>query len=115
MSAFTRKQNVQFMTTLSIVNAIISVGNNIISAISGGSSSGGSDNLKKTLDSLKDLLLPEDESYKKLRDKKVINKLEAELARGPFKVRPMATSSKSRGRIRRRRSDVNGPKQPEQS
>lgn len=103
------------MTTLSIVNAIISVGNGLIAAQSGGSSptSNNGDNLKKSLESLRDLLLPEDKTEKVRRDKRVIDILAAEAAKGPIQVRKMSTSSKSKGRIKRRRSDIDGRKQSE--
>jgi len=112
MAAFNRRQEIHFMTTLSIINAIINVGNGIISAVSGGSSSSGSsDNFKKTLDAFRELMFPEDEGKKEDRDKKIIDKLTAEAAKGPIKVKPKATTSRNKGRIRRRRSDIDGSEQ----
>ena len=93
------------MTTLAIVNAIIGVGNGIISAVSGGSSSGKSDSITKALDNLRDLLLPEDMDEKATRDQKIIDKLTAAAAKGPIKVRPKATTSRDKGRIKRKSSE----------
>ena len=101
------------MTTLSIVNAIISVGNGLISTMSG-SAAGNNNNLKKSLETLKDTLLPEDVTQKKKRDRRIIDVLTAEAAQGPLMVRKMSSgSSRDKGRIkRRRRSDTDGPEQP---
>lgn len=115
IAAFYRKQNTHFMTTLSIVNAIISVGNGLISALSEGSSTtSNGDNLKKSLESLKELLLPEDETEKSRKEKRVMDILEAEVAAGPLSVRKMGgTSLRDRGSVKRRRSDTDGRKQSE--
>ena len=114
IGAFNRRQNVHFMTTLAIINAIINVGNGIISAVSGGgSSSGNEDAFKKTIDAFKDLMFPTDVTAKEARDKKILDKLTAAAAEGPIKFRPGSRTSKDRGRIRRgRRSDINGSKLP---
>ena len=115
IAAFNRKQSTHFMTTLSIVNAIISVGNSLISALSGGSSTtSNGDNLKKSLESLKELLLPEDVTEKSRREKRVMDILEAEVASGPLSVRKMGGASlRDRGSVKRRRSDTDGRKQSE--
>lgn len=112
MSAFFRNQQIQFMTTLSIVNAIIQVGNSIAASVSGGNSSGGTDNLKKTMESLRDLLLPEDVKEKESKVERALKLLTEEAAKGPLTVRPKAvTSRKSSGRITRNRGKphVSGP------
>lgn len=105
MSAFFRNQNIQFMTTLSIVNAIIHVGNSIAAASSGSNpSSGGADTLKKSMESLRDLLLPEDVNEKESKAERALKMLTEEAAKGPLMVRPKAvTSRKSKGKITRRR------------
>lgn len=94
---------------MSIVNAIIHVGNQIAAASSGGSApSGGADSLKKSIESLREALLPDDSFEKESKAQRVKNILDAEMAKGPFKVRAMSTSRKTRGRIQRRRSDIDG-------
>ena len=102
---FVHQQNVQFVTTMSIINAIIYVGNNIVASGSEGGTSGGPDNLKKVIGMLRDLLLPEDVAEKDKRAKKVMDMLEAEVNKGPIKVRPMSTSKKQRGKVTLRRKD----------
>jgi len=103
MSAFFRTQNIQFMTTLAIVNAIIHIGNSIAAVVSGGSS-GNADGLKKSLDSLRELLLPEDVVRKESEAERALKVLTAESAKGPLTVRSMSSSKKARGRITRNRS-----------
>ena len=111
IAAIIRRQNVQFMTTLTVVNAIIQIGNGIISANSGGGApSGGADNLQKSLSALRDLLVPEDVLEKEKKAKRVKELLEKEVSKGSFKVRPMVSSKKTRGRIIRQRNGSNEPK-----
>lgn len=109
MSAFFRKQKIQFMTTLSIVNAIIQVGNTIAAATSGGqASSGGGDSLKKTMESLRDLLLPEDQIEKESQAEKAMKLLQEEVSKGVLLVKSKAQSRRMRGKIRRgQRGEVN--------
>lgn len=98
------------MTTLTLVNAIIQVGNTIAAATSGGqSSSGGSDGLKKTMESLRDLLLPEDQVEKESQAEKAMKLLQEEVTKGSLVVKPKAESRKMRGKIRRsRRGETDG-------
>ena len=112
MSAFFRNQNIQFMTTLAIVNAIIHIGNSIAAVVSGGSA-GNSDGLKKTLDSLREVLLPEDVQRKESQAERALKVLTEEAAKGPLKVRSMSNSRKARGKITRNRSKLNGPEPTE--
>jgi len=111
MSAFFRNQNIQFMTTLAIVNAIIHIGNSIAAVVSGGSA-GNSDGLKKTLDSLREVLLPEDVQRKESQAERALKVLTEEAAKGPLKVRSMSSSRKARGKITRNRSK-HGPEPTE--
>lgn len=110
IAAHFRTQQIQFMTTLAIVNAIIHIGNSIAATVSGGSS-GNADGLKKTMEALKDLLLPDDVAQKESQAQRALKILTEESTKGPLKVRSMRSTKRSRGRITRRRSkhDGSGP------
>ena len=100
--ALKRESQIQFLTTLCLINAIISTGNNVAAAVSGGDAPVG-DTLKKTTDQLRDLLLPElaesrDEAAARIKDE-----LEKEMNRGPLKVRFMDRDPKKKGHVRLRR------------
>lgn len=81
-----------------MVNAIISVGNSIRSTLANADAPG-SDALNKSMDALKELLLPhwaEDKTRRAAEAKKV---LEREVAGGPLKVKVVGKDkSKTRGR-----------------
>lgn len=107
MRAYHREQSIHFMTTLSIVNAIIQVGNVVAAAASGGSSSGGDkDSLKKTMDALRDLLLPADVAARESAVKRALKLLDKEVSKGPLVVTAKAARKNDKGRVRR--SSVNG-------
>jgi hypothetical protein len=115
IAAFNREQRVHFMTTLTIINAIINVGNGIIAAVGGGgSNSGNSDKFAKILEEFRELVLPDDLKEKESREQKMLDKLKTEVAKGPVRVIPKATtSSNKKGRILKRRRSVDGSKQSE--
>ena len=111
MGAVERERAASFMATMSIVNAIIQVGNNIVSAGSKDALAGGDDKLKKSLDSLRDILIPEDEFKKEEKAARIKRILEEESSKGTIRVRPMVSSKKNRNRIVRRGDiDGSGPK-----
>lgn len=89
--ALTRQATIHYLTTVSIINAIIQVGNNIASAVSGSPSSG-SDSLKKSAEELRKLLFPEEVQRVEEKAKEVKALMESELARGPMTVRPVGSS-----------------------
>lgn len=107
IQAINRKNQVQFLTTLLTVNAIIHVGNSIQAALSGGSSQSdkGADNLQKMVDSLKSMLVPEDSLETESKVQKALRILEEETSKGALTVRPMVENKKTKGRITRRRSE----------
>jgi len=114
ISALNRRNSIHFMATLAIINAIINAGNGIAAALSGGSgSSGGGDTLKKSIDTLRDLLLPEDATKIEERARRIQDKLQAAADEGPISVRAASSSSADKGRIRRGpRSDINERRKP---
>ena len=89
------------MTTLTVVNAIIHVGQAIAAATSGGSSPGG-DAFKKSLDELKKVLFPDEERKVEEKAQRVKEMLSAELDKGPIKITPVDGGQK-KGRVRHRR------------
>jgi hypothetical protein len=99
------QQNVQFVTTMAIINAIIYAGNNIVASNSEANSSGGAEHLKKVISLMTDLLLPKDDRETQKRADQVKELLEKEINKGPIKVRPMARSVKQRGKVTLRRKD----------
>jgi len=107
IQAINRKNQVQFLTTLLTVNAIIHVGNSIQSALSGGSSQSnkGAENLQKMVDSLKSMLVPEDTLETESKVQKALRILEEETSKGPLTVRPMVENKKTKGKFTRRRSE----------
>jgi hypothetical protein len=103
--AINRKKEVQFLTTLLTVNAIMHVGNSIQAAVSGGSGqSKGVEGIQKMVDSLRAMLVPEDTIESESKVQRALRILEQETAKGPLSVRPMVENKKTKGRITRRRS-----------
>jgi hypothetical protein len=101
--ALQRRHNIHFLTTLTLVNAIIHVGNTIAAAVSGsGSSSSGGDAFKNSIQELKKLLFPDEEAKLEKRASEVREILEREAASGPFQVRAV-DGGKQKGRVRLRR------------
>lgn len=105
MLAYNREQNIRFLTTMSMINAIISVGNSIVSALSESASpQGNGDALKKTIASLRELLLPTDHAETEKRAAAVSALLESEVAKGPIRVQPKVESHRQKQRgIRKQR------------
>lgn len=97
--ALERERRAAYTQTIVLVNAIMAVGNGIASAVSGTPAESGDDKLKKSLDSLRELLLPEEAQRAERRASKARETLDKEISRGPIKVRPMASR---KGRNKRR-------------
>jgi hypothetical protein len=96
-----KENTIEYVKTLAIVNAIISVGNHIVAAGSGGSGqSKGKDALSSTMEALKHLLVPEEAertTKDALRAKKL---LESEAKKGPIKFRTMGHGKSKKGRVK---------------
>jgi hypothetical protein len=89
--AFENDRKVSFLTTLTMVNAIVETGNRIVAAITQSPSNQLSgDNVKKSMEALKDLLLPEDNERKKRQAAKARKRLVEEVQQGPIKFKAMA-------------------------
>jgi hypothetical protein len=99
--AINRRAEADFLKVMSIVNAIISTGNSIVSAISKSGDTPSQDSLKNTLDALKSVLLPhlEEDDAKKKEDAKA--RLMAEMNKGPLKIQVMG---KGKDKRKQRRS-----------
>lgn len=96
IEAVLHENYVRYLTTLTIVNAIITVGNQISSAVSSGGSSGSGDALKKTLDELRLLLIPGEKERAAEKVRRVKETLEREVSKGSFKIKPMSSGKKGK-------------------
>lgn len=83
VEAVLHENYVRYMTTLTIVNAIIAVGN----AAQGSGEAGKA--FKKSLDDLREALIPGEKEKGKRHVEKIKQVLEREAAGGSFKVKPM--------------------------
>ena len=89
-----RDRKARFLETLAVVNAIVEVGNRIVSAVTQSPGQSGEGSLKKTIEALKDVLIPdnhEDRDQKALEARK---KLEDEIRKGPIKFRAITHTKK---------------------
>jgi hypothetical protein len=97
------ERRIEYTKTLALVNAIISVGNHITSAVTGsqGTKDGG-DNVTKTMEALKALLVPEvgEKTSRDARRAKDLLKREAE--GGPIKFQAMDHKKDKKGRVKRK-------------
>jgi hypothetical protein len=98
--AVQRRQNIQFLTTLSIISAIMQVGRNIAETLGATPGSNKKDMLSKNLEALTSAVFPHLEDDSKQRALEVRKTLEAECNRGPMKIQVMQQSAKTRGRVR---------------
>ena len=86
--ALTRQNTVHYLTTMSVINAIIHVGNVVATAVAGGQSSA-ADSLKKSIEDLKEVLFPEDKVNKNLKAGRIKQILEREAGGGILRVQTM--------------------------
>jgi len=95
------ERRIEYVKTLAIVNAIIGVGNHVVSAISQspGDSKGG-EAVTKALEALKEMLLPEDKERTDDKAKKAKAYLEREATKGPIKFRKMDYGKPKKGRVK---------------
>ena len=101
--AYQRRAEVEFLKLITLVNAIILVGNRISAAVTGGDSPGG-DSVKKNIDALESLMLPHRAEEREVKAKKVKGILEREAAGGPLKIKVMGDDNRrGAGRLRRQR------------
>lgn len=78
---------------MTVCNAIISVGNNIVAAVSKGESQGG-DALKKSIEALQKSLVPHWSEDSDKKAKIARQKLMAEVQRGPLKIKVLSKDKK---------------------
>ncbi len=95
-----RDRKARFLETLAVVNAIVEVGNRIVSAINQSPGQSGEGSLKKTVEALKDVLLPENGEDREKESLKARKKLEDEIKKGPIKFRAL-TQPKKRPKLGR--------------
>lgn len=97
-SAIETERRTELAKTMVIVNAIIGMGNHISAAVSGAGTSGKKtlDGLNKSLDILRELLVPEivENTGKEAERAKAL--LKKEIEAGPISFRPVGQSKKSK-------------------
>lgn len=93
--AIERERQIEYLKTVSLVNAIIGVGNLVAAAVTESPGNQlGDDKLTKALELLKDLLIPEEGEQTSEKAKEAKAKLAAEIEKGPLKVRPIGVGKK---------------------
>lgn len=93
--AIQRQAEIEYAKLRAVTNAIISVGNIVAAAITGGES-GGLDTFNKSMDTVKDALLPQ---LKEERDKTAARykkTLQSEMDKGPIKVKVVGRDKKKK-------------------
>jgi len=93
-----RQKKIQYAQTQVIVNAIITVGNSIAAAVSGGANDGGGKALTQSIEALQELLMPEEAEKKAKQAARAKDLLEREIKRGPIKITKMGGRGKGRAR-----------------
>lgn len=103
MLAHDREQQIRFYSVLSVVSAIISTGNQIVTALSNqpGDNKAGKQ-LGEVMSALRQLLLPEDSFEAEKKIEKIKETLEREVAKGPITIRPQAGKKKKRALAKKR-------------
>ena len=101
VTAINRRAEIEFLKLTVVVNAIISVGNGIVAAISKSDGSS-SDALNKSIDGLKELLLPHWSEEKNRKAAQVRKIMVEELNRGPLKVKVVGDGKKKKNQRGRR-------------
>ncbi len=94
VEAIMHENYVRYMTTLTIVNAIIMASSTIQASLTQGSSGDSGKAFKKSLDQLREALIPGEKGRTKKRVGEIKKILEREAAGGAIKVKPMATDKK---------------------
>ena len=95
--AVERERRIEYLKTVTLVNAIIGVGNVVAAAVTGSPNNQlGGDKVTKSLELLRDILLPEDSEGREKQATSAREKLAKEMAKGPLKVRAAGNPSKTR-------------------
>lgn len=97
-----RERQVKYTQTIAIVNAIMTMGTAVVSAITQTPNQSSGDKLKKVLDHLRDLLLPELAEQREKDADRVKELLHREVEQGPIKVTPMTRKKSRRKKVSRR-------------
>lgn len=90
VATINRHAEIEYLKTMTVVNAIMVVGNAIRSTIAGSGETPSSDALDKSLEALKEALLPHWSEDTKKRSAEAMKKLKQEMDGGPLKVQVMA-------------------------
>lgn len=93
MISIRRRSEIEFLKIMSVINAIISVGNTVAASMSDSGAAPSSDSLNKTLESLREVLLPHLAEDSKRKAKKYEVLMKEELDRGPLKIKIVGKDS----------------------
>ena len=104
IAALQRRDELRYMETTVLVNAILTTGHTVAEAISG-SGGGGSDSIQKGLESLKKALLPHQTEGIDKKASEVKKILEKEASQGMLKYKVVGNDKKRSGQVRIRRKD----------
>lgn len=97
--AFDRKNEIEFLKVLAVCNTITTVGNGIIAAVSKSDAPGGGDSVKKTIDALQALLVPQWAEDTERKAKKAREVLVREVSKGIVRIKILG---KDKSRKKRR-------------
>jgi hypothetical protein len=89
---------IEYLKILAVVNAIMTVGNNLISVMTQSNSPTSSDNLNKVLEALKDVMLPHYAEATKKKALEVRERIIKESTGGPIKIQVMGRDKNKRKR-----------------
>lgn len=89
---------IEYLKLLAIINAIMSVGNSLISVMTQSASTTSSDNLTKVLDALKETMLPHYGEATKKKALEVRERIIRESSKGPIKIQVMGRDKSKRKR-----------------
>jgi hypothetical protein len=93
--AIEKERRISFYTTLTLINAIVEVGNGIMEVMSKSSNSQGKkDGLKNSVEALKKMLLPEEVEVGESQARRAQRILKEEVAKGPIKIQSMSKEKK---------------------
>jgi hypothetical protein len=92
-----RREEIEYLKLMAIVNAIITAGNKIAAAVTS-SEFTGSDSLNKLLDIIKEQMMPQNKEALEERARKIKEMLEKEVAGGPIQVQVVGKGKRNDGR-----------------
>lgn len=100
--ALERRNEIEYIKLVTTINAIIHAGNAVVAAVTGQTNPEG-DALKKSLEGVRKMLLPQNEEALQSKAERAKELLTQEASKGPLKIKAVGTDQKRSGRVRIRR------------